>query len=111
MISERRHKGWTEADLRRVLPHTSAGVQAIVRYIAIHPGCTTSDMAADLPLKSERSVGPTLNNLTRAARAHGVNDRGKVRWPFEYGRPRGNYEAYDMPAWVRSVVLEVLGEA
>ena len=60
--------------------------------------------------KSERSVGPTLNALTRVACAHGVDDRGKVRWPFEYGRPRGDNAVYDMPEWVRGVVLYVLGD-
>ncbi len=105
------HKGWTEAELRRVLPATSEKVQAILSYIATHPKCTTADMAADLGLKSERSVGPTLNSLTKTAREFGVNDNGTVRWPFEYRGKKDGYEMYDMPAWIRAVVLEVLGRA
>lgn len=68
-------------------------------------------MASDLGLKSERSVGPTLNGLTAAARDAGVNDAGTVRWPFEYPGKVGGYERYDMPNWVREVVQDVLGHA
>ena len=110
MDPERTHKGWTEADLRRVLPAISERAQDIIGFIAMHPGCTTTQMAAALPIKSERSVGKYLDGLTRAARDAGVNDRGTVRWPFEYLSKHGNYERYDMPPWVRSVVLDVLGE-
>ena len=66
------HKGWTEESLRRVLPHTSSGVKSILVYVATHPRCTTRDMARDLHLKSERSVGPTLNNLSRTSIELGV---------------------------------------
>ena len=110
MTDDRRHKGWTEADLRRVLPTTSVGVQGIVRFIATHPGCTSKQMAAALPLKSKRSVGPTLNGLTRAAREFGVLDAGEARWPFEYQGKQDGHDRYDMPPWVRAVVLDVLGE-
>ena len=104
------HKGWTEESLRRVLPHTSSGVKSILVYVATHPRCTTRDMARDLHLKSERSVGPTLNNLSRTSIELGVFPAGRPRWPFQYGTKTDGYERYDMPAWVRHVVLDVLGK-
>ena len=106
--SQTTYKGWTEAQLRQVLPAASEQVQDILRYIASHPECTSREIASALGLRSERSVGPYLNGLTRVARRFGVHDRGTVRWPLEWPGRRGGYEMYDMPPWIRAVVLDVL---
>ena len=43
------------------------------------------------------------------AREAGVHDNGTLRWPFEYRAKTDGYERYDMPDWVRDIVIDVLG--
>lgn len=104
------HKGWTEPLLREALLLAPPGAQDILGYIAAHPPCTSPEIAGGLGLKSERSVGPTLNQFTRAVKHLGVKDMdGQFRWPLDFPGRRGNYDLYDMKPQVRAVVFDVLG--
>lgn len=104
------HNGWTEKSLREGLRLAPPRAQDILRYIAAHPRCTSAEIADDLALTGARSVGPTLNQLTKAVEHLEVRDAdGKFRWPLEFPGKRGTYWLYDMPPAVRSVVFDVLG--
>ena len=106
------YKGWMEPELREALLLAPHRAQDILRYIGKHPRCTSAEIADDLGLKSARSVGPILTGLTRAAEHLQISDTdGQFRWPLEFPGKRGTYWLYDMPAPVRRVVLDVLGES
>ena len=104
-----KHKGWTEEQIREAIRRTSPRVRDVLAFVAAHPECTSADIAVGLGLKSHRSVGPTLNGLTRTAREMGVSDGGTVRWFFEWPGKTDGWDRYDFPAWVRAIVQEELG--
>ena len=105
------HKGWSEAQIREAIRRTTDGVRAILGFVAAHPRCTSADIADGLGLKSPRSVGPTLNALSRTAEEMGVFPRGEVRWFFEWHGKADGWEQYDFPEWVRQIVLDELGSS
>ncbi len=106
------YNGWSEPALREALGLTPAGAQDVLRYIASHPRCTSAEIADDLGLKSARSVGPTLTGFTRASEHLQIKDTdGQFHWPLDFPGKRGTYWLYDMPASVRAVVLDVLGDS
>lgn len=113
MVDPILHKGWTEPLLREALHLAGPRAQDILRYIAAHPRCTSVEIAEDLGLKSERSVGPILHHQFTSTVDHlGVKDTdGKFRWPLDFPGKRGNYDLYDMKPQVRAVVFDVLGHA
>ena len=104
------HKGWSEEQIREAIRRTTPGVRDVLAYVAAHPGCLSSDIADELKLKSHRSVGPTLNGLTRTAKEMGATDAdGNVRWFFEWPGKVNGWDRYDFPDWVRRVVQDELG--
>lgn len=103
------HKGWAEEQIRAAIRHTTEGVRDVLAYVAAHPRCTSRGIAEELGLTSARSVGPTLNALTRTAEELGVHSRGEVRWFFEWPGKVDGWEQYDFPDWVRDVVKDELG--
>ncbi len=85
------HNGWTESQLREGLRLATPATQDILRYIATNPRCTSAEIADELGLRSERSVGPRLKSLTDAGAHLGINSPdGQFRWPLEWPGKRGN---------------------
>lgn len=110
-MTEPRFRGWTPSQLRQALPNTGPKAQAILSYIARHPGATGREIAEALGLNSDRSVGaPLRSQFTPAGEALGVADvRGEFHWPLDMPKGRDGISTYTLPPDFAKVVHDVLG--
>jgi hypothetical protein len=105
-------RGWTASKIRQAVLDASERQQSLLAQIAANPGITSKEIADNLDLLSPRSVGSTMAAWSRVTKPLGVVDPadGKPSWPMTFSRRPDGFWRYEMPAEVRDVVLDALGQ-